>query len=133
MSDYPPPYPPYPPYYGYAPPQAANPQPEPEPAPTAETASPEQPTEQAPEPAPQMEGEFEVFDFGGQKRYKCNQNWSTGSRCHYDTHDYGALMAHLSATHGYGVQPVKRTVVSPVLGPDGQPITSEVEARFKEE
>jgi hypothetical protein len=84
-----------------------------------------------------MEGEFEIFYWGGQKRYRCNQYWETGAKCQYDTYDREALIRHISQPHSESgkrkksAPPPPRTVVSPILGPDGKQIVHE--AKFKEE
>jgi hypothetical protein len=90
------------------------------------------------QPGPMMEGDFEVFFAGEQKRYRCNQFWSTGARCWYDTYDKEELLRHVSQPHsetGKRAKPPKRrTVASPILGPDGNQIVRDVnEARFREE
>jgi len=93
-----------------------------------------------PEP-PLYEGDFEIFYLGGQKRYRCNQYWSTGHRCWYDTYDKAELLRHISQPHsetGKRFKPKQQLpvrVVSPVLGPDGRPVVYDglANARFREE
>jgi hypothetical protein len=82
------------------------------------------------------EGEFEIYWWGGQKRYKCNQKWSTGDPCQFDTYDREALIRHISQPHSEVRQrkppAVPPKVVSPIVGPKGEPLVREVgEARFK--
>ena len=96
-------------------------------------------------PELEREGDFEIFYFGGQKRYKCNQFWVTPTSriaCQYDTYDYNMLLHHISQPHSEEkkkTKPRPTVIVSPILGPDGDPITYEVSdadvrgARFKEE
>jgi hypothetical protein len=85
---------------------------------------------------PEYENGFEIYYWMGTKRYKCNQKWSTGAPCQFDSQDFDTVLEHSAQSHSE--TPKRRvprpTTVSPILGPDGQPVVRDVsEARFKEE
>jgi hypothetical protein len=74
------------------------------------------------------EGEFEIFFWNGQKRYRCNQRWENGIPCAFDTFDYRALIEHVTQPHGYSgrrAPALPRKVISPIVGPQGEEIIRE--------
>jgi hypothetical protein len=85
----------------------------------------------------EMEGEFEIFFWQGQKRYRCNQKWANGTPCSYDTFDYQTLLDHIKEPHGRSRKTKAAPVASFILGPDGEPLvhdTPEVPGvEFKDE
>jgi hypothetical protein len=72
----------------------------------------------------EKEGEFEIFYWRGQKRFRCNQTWPNGTPCAYDTFDYQDLLAHVGQPHGRP-RSIKQKVISPIVDPAGQPIVRE--------
>lgn len=71
----------------------------------------------------EKEGDFEIFFWNGQKRYRCNLIWESGVKCIFDTFDYRDLLAHVSAPHTYsGKRAVTPRSVSPIVGPRGEEI-----------
>jgi hypothetical protein len=89
----------------------------------------------------QTEGDFEIFFWKGQKRYRCNQRWEGGGKCEFDTFHYPDLLAHISQPHTYSgkrAPSTPRRVVSPIVGPQGEEIAHEVDpeisgAKFRSE
>jgi hypothetical protein len=87
---------------------------------------------------PEYEDGFEIVYYSGHKYYKCNQYWSTGHKCAFESFDKEEIIAHAGDPHsetGRRVKRQTRTVVSPILGKDGEQIVREQdinEARFKE-
>lgn len=77
----------------------------------------------------EKEGDFEIFYWSGQKRYRCNQTWESGIKCEFDTFDYRALLDHVSSPHTYSGKraPVAQKIrsVSPIVGPNGEEIIHE--------
>ena len=45
--------------------------------------------------------EFESFTWKGQKRYRCNRKWESGTACTYDSYDLETLRAHVMEPHNY--------------------------------
>lgn len=76
-----------------------------------------------------QEGDFEIFLWKGQKRYRCNQKWEFGDACTWNTHDMELLMEHISKPHTRDGKPMKKapqTVVSPIVDERGEQIVREL-------
>lgn len=76
----------------------------------------------------ETEGDFEVFYWNGQKRFRCNQKWENGVPCGFDTFNYQDLLTHVSQPHNLSGK--RRKLPAPpqpsrIVGPDGEPVVRE--------
>jgi hypothetical protein len=67
---------------------------------------------------------FEIFHWRGQKRYRCNQTWESGTPCEFDTYDLEAIREHAREPHTRTGKPVEPPParVSPILDESGKHI-----------